>query len=145
MKITIPSFYWYPCRKYLYPCSSAALQTVLGISHCKEALCTWGYCLPWKSFVKFLRDLCGVFWIQDFVWGSYFTVKASAFEPNFSRIRTKWCMVEVPVALSQGWLFTSPFPRGQNLCHNQGIRLLPIPASFQPEPAWSQHQPCKGV
>lgn len=59
MRITILSFYWYPCRKYLYPCSSVALQTMLGTCHCRESLCTWGYCLPWKSFVEFLLDLEG--------------------------------------------------------------------------------------
>lgn len=79
-----------------------------------------------------------MFWTQDFVWGSFFTVKvkASAFQPSFSSIRARWCTVEDPLSLFHRDDFSlAPFPtarpsattRASNLC-------LSLPPSCQSLP-----------
>lgn len=133
MKITIPSFYWYPCRKLLNLCSSVALQT-LGEAH---PIANSAH----EVIVCLANPLSNCCLIWSCVLDPRFCLRILLHRESLcisTQYQNKMMHGQSPsVAVSQRWLFPSPFPHSQNLCHNQGIQLLLIPATFQPEPAWS--------
>lgn len=92
----------------VYHCSSSNS----GMSHCKESVCTGGYCLPWKSFfVKLLLDLEGHYGYKILLEDTLSLWKPLRFNPvSPTSDITKWCAVKSLLLFHSDSFLLTPFP-----------------------------------